>query len=141
MRKQYHFRPSQNGYFAWDVDRLIQLSSAFPVRKLPTERITELDELYWFAHEDTPTCRRIADHFQLMSEADLRYPIILCAEGRLMDGMHRVTKALVSGVNEVRCVQFEVTPEPDFVDVQPKDLPNTRPSKHAEGAPPIESQR
>lgn len=126
LRKQYHFRPSPNGYFAWDVDRLIELSGDLPIRALPLDRLAELDEDYWFAHESAPTCRHIAEHFQLMSEADLTYPIILCAKGRLMDGMHRATKTLVLGMSEIRCVQFEITPEPDFVDVQPKDLPNTR---------------
>jgi len=101
MRKQYHFRPSPNGFFAWDVHRLVQLSLLLPTEAISLEQITELDEEYWFYAGDKPTCRKIAEHFKLMMNADLQYPIILCADGRVMDGMHRVTKALALGQTEV----------------------------------------
>lgn len=122
MRKQYHFRPSSNGFYAWDVDRLVKLSSALPAQTIALERIAELDEPYWFSSGDNPTCRRIAAHFKLMLEADPQYPIILCADGRLMDGMHRATKALALGHPDILSVRFERTPAADFVDVQPGDL-------------------
>ncbi len=123
MRQQYHFRPSPNGFFAWDVNRLVELSSALEVISISLSQIVELDECYWFDTGTTPTCRRIAEHFKLMLEADLRYPIILCAAGRIMDGMHRVTKALAEGRLDTHCVRFDSTPQPDFIDVQPEDLP------------------
>tara|TARA_R110000803_G_scaffold181743_3_gene244138 strand:- start:685 stop:972 length:288 start_codon:yes stop_codon:yes gene_type:complete len=87
------------------------------------EQISELDEAYWFTVGDMPSCRRIAEHFKLMLDADLQYPIILCAQGRLMDGMHRVTKAFAFGEKTILSVRFNETPEADFVDVQPDDLP------------------
>jgi len=37
-----------------------------------------------------PTARAVADHARLLAEADLRFPILLCANGRVMDGRHRV---------------------------------------------------
>lgn len=122
MRKQYHFRPSPDGLYAWDVDRLVKLSSALPVKSIALKQIAELDEPYWFSSGDEPTCRRIAEHFKLMLEADLQYPIILCADGRLMDGMHRATKALALGRTDILSVRFDRTPTADFVDVQPGDL-------------------
>ena len=122
MRKQYHFRPSPNGFYAWDVDRLVALSASLPVETVALSEIAELDEAYWFSGDDLPTCRRIAEHFRLMQAADLRYPVILCADGRLMDGMHRVTKALAAGHTRIAAVRFQVTPEPDFTDVRPGDL-------------------
>ncbi len=122
MRKQYHFRPSPNGFFAWDVDRLVQLSSSLPTETIGLEQIAELDEDYWFYTGDKPTCRNIAQHFKLMMDADLRYPIILCADGKVMDGMHRVTKALALRQTEILCVRFKETPEADFMDVKPDDL-------------------
>jgi len=122
MRKQYHFRPSSNGFFAWDVDRLVALSSSLPVQSLPLSQIAEIDEAYWFYTGDEPTCRNLAGHFKLMMDADLQYPIILCAEGRVMDGMHRVTKALALGETELPCVRFKETPEPDYTDVEPREV-------------------
>lgn len=123
MRKQYHFRPSPNGFYAWDVDRLIKLSAQLVPKAIDLEHIAELDEAYWSSAGNIPSCRTIAAHFKLMLAADLQYPIILCARGRLMDGMHRVTKALALGQRTIPSVRFDQTPEPDFVDVQPEDLP------------------
>ena len=123
MRKQYHFRPSPNGFYAWDVDRLVKLTSVLVPKTIDLEQISELDDVYWFSGGETPSCRRIAEHFKLMLDADLQYPIILCAQGRLMDGMHRVTKALAMGKKTILSVRFDETPEADFVDVQPDDLP------------------
>ena len=123
MRKQYHFRSSEQGLLAWDIHRLVEASSGFPVFDHPLSEIREFDETFWFDHEgDAPTCRRVALHAQLMNETDLRHPIILSAEGRVMDGMHRVCRALVEGRETIRAVRFEADPEPDYVNVRPGEL-------------------
>jgi len=123
MRKQYHFRPSPNGFYVWDVSRLIKLSSLQETKVMDLGQISELDEAYWFSGDNRPSCRRIAEHFKLMLDADLQFPVILCAQGRLMDGMHRITKAFAFEHKTIQSVRFKETPEPDFVDVQPGDLP------------------
>ena len=120
MRKQYHFRPSGAGLRAWDVDRLIALSRDLPAELVPIAAIREVDELYW---ADPMTGRAVAEHARLIAEADLVYPIILSSDGRVMDGMHRVLKALMRGDIHVRAVRFAVDPEPDFVGVDPDELP------------------
>lgn len=122
MRKQYHFRPSPNGYFAWDVDRLVELTKGFDIIEVDVESIKELDENYWF-DDNKPTCRDVILHTRLIREADFEYPIILSADGRLMDGMHRVGKALLEGNKTIKAVRFEETPEPDYIDVKPDELP------------------
>jgi hypothetical protein len=43
MRKQYYFRPSDDGYDAWDVDHLIEASANLPVEEVPLRSIRELD--------------------------------------------------------------------------------------------------
>ena len=124
MRKQYHFHPTEEGTLIWDVDRLVELSKSFPVVDIPVCEIRELDEAFWFeANDDQPTCRRIALHAKLINETDLRYPIILSQEGRVMDGMHRVCKALIEGRGTILAVRFNVDPKPDYIDVSPDDLP------------------
>ena len=54
---------------------------------------------------------------QLIQQADLTYPIILCSQGRLMDGMHRVGKAKILGKDTISAVQFEIDPQADFINV------------------------
>ncbi|WP_211261972.1 hypothetical protein [Stenotrophomonas humi] len=124
MRKQYHFRQSADGLLAWDVHRLIDLAAPLPIEQLPVNEIAELDEPYWYDNEgDTPSGRSIAMHMQLVNAADLAYPIILCPQGRLMDGMHRAVKAVVLGIDSIQAHRLTVLPAPDFIGVDPDDLP------------------
>jgi len=124
MRKQYYFRPSARGYYAWDVDRLVRLTAGFTSQKVPLGDIAELDEpISLEGTEGIPTYRQIADDFRLVQEADLSFPIILAADGRVMDGMHRVVKALSTGRETIDAVIFEEDPKPDYVDVYPSELP------------------
>ena len=123
MRKQYNFWPGPEGLDAWDVDRLIQLSAGLPVIELPLTAIEELDADYWFKDGQPATVRAVVEHVRLMNDANLSFPVILAAEGRVMDGMHRIAKALMLGLQTVDAVQFAVTPEPDYRGVLPKDLP------------------
>ena len=124
MRKQYHFRPSERGLLAWDVHRLVELSAELPVFDMPLTEVRELDEAFWYGGDgDVPTCRSVALHAKLIDETDLAHPIILSEGGRVMDGMHRVCKALNLGRAMITAVRFETDPEPDFVGVAPEDLP------------------
>jgi hypothetical protein len=123
MRKQYHFRPSERGLLAWDVDRLIALSRDLPRMHVLLMSIGELDETFWFDGEVRPTCRAVAEHARLIEAADLAYPIILAANGGVMDGMHRVAKAMLQGCPTIEAVRFESDPDPDFVGIHPDDLP------------------
>ncbi len=58
-----------------------------------------------------------------MREVDLSYPIILGADGRVMDGMHRIARAILDGHETIIALQFDVHPEPDYKDCRPGDLP------------------
>jgi hypothetical protein len=121
MRKQYHFRPTDRGVLIWNVDRLVKLSRDFTRIQVPLGEIREIDETYW--SNGKMTCREVVEHAQLIREADLSFPIILSADGGVMDGMHRVGKALLEEVESIDAVQFDVDPEPDYVDVDAADLP------------------
>jgi hypothetical protein len=122
MRKQYYFRPSESGLMAWDVDRLIMLTNGFPRIQVPLTSIRELDEPFW-SDFDSPTWRAMVEHVRLIEAADLSFAIILSAEGRVMDGMHRVAKAVLLGRATIEAVQFADDPAPDYVGVHPDQLP------------------
>lgn len=122
MRKQYYFRPSERGLLAWDVDRLVELSRALTPRHVSLADIRELDQA-WFGESEDATWRSLVGHVALMDQADLAYPIILAADGAVMDGMHRVAKALRLGHTTIAAVQFATDPAPDHVGRGPADLP------------------
>src|SRR5262245_19180563 len=94
MRKQYYFRPSPRGLLAWDVDRLVQLSANFPTKVVALLEIRELDQ-EWSGSDERQTWRAMVEHVKLIEEADLSFPIILSANGEVMDGRHRLAKALL----------------------------------------------
>lgn len=122
MRRQYFFRPSPRGLLAWDVDRLVVLSAHLPRKRVPLEQIRELDAS-WAGTDEAATWRGLVFHSTLIDEADVAFPIILAADGTVMDGMHRVAKTLRTGGSEIEAVQFEVDPSPDHVGLGPDDLP------------------
>jgi len=124
VRKQYHFWPGEHRLDAWDVDRLIRLSAEFQPREVPLETIQDLDTDYWFdGSMEVATARKVVEHFRLIQQVDPEYPIILSADGRVMDGMHRVARALLEGRRTIAAIQIEVDPQPDYRDCQPADLP------------------
>jgi hypothetical protein len=124
MRKQYSLRRTEGGFDAWDVDRLVELTADLPVEDVAIEDIAELDEGYWFADSDEAvTVRKIVEHVRLIGAVDLSHPIILGVDGRVMDGMHRVARALLDGRATIQAVRFVEQPSPDFVDCHPGELP------------------
>jgi hypothetical protein len=123
VRKQYHFWRAATGLDAWDVDRLIRLSRDLPAIDLDVATIGEVDTVYWFDETDTPTVRRVVDHVRLINEVDTAHPIILGPDGRVMDGMHRVARAMLEGRTTIRAVRFEQLPNPDYRNCLPSELP------------------
>lgn len=53
-------------------------------------------------------------HWRRASKADLKYPVIMDADGFIMDGWHRVAKALFLGMSTIKAVRFDETPDHDY---------------------------
>jgi hypothetical protein len=123
MRKQYHFWPGQEGLDAWDVDRLILLSEGLPIEQVAILSIEEIDSIYWFDATERPTVRRIVEHVRLIQEVDICHPILLGPDGRVMDGMHRIARALLDGRDAIAARRFPELPEADYRGCQPYELP------------------
>lgn len=124
IRPQYHLRRTADGIDAFEVRRLIELSKELPVKMIDPESLAELDLDHWYFHtKSNPTPRSFLEHMRLVLAADITYPIILDQRGCVMDGMHRVVKALLDGVAAVPAVQFIEDPTPDYVRCDPDMLP------------------
>lgn len=52
-------------------------------------------------------------HAMQVNEADLSYPIILSKSGAIMDGAHRVCKAILEGERTIRAVRLKEDPPVD----------------------------
>ena len=123
VRKQYHFWPGEGDLDAWDVDRLIALSASFDVEEIDHSSVWEVETVYWFDEHDKPTVRKVIEHARLIQDVDLAYPIIIGPDGRVIDGMHCVARALLERATTIRAVRFDVIPDPDFRNCRPGDPP------------------
>jgi hypothetical protein len=112
---QKHSRLTPEGRAFWYTERLWQLAAGLPVTMDAIDTIPELDQNCWFA--EPPTCREVAKHARRILDADLSHPIILSADGRLMDGGHRLARAWLEGRTEVKAQRFQQDPEPDYVEL------------------------
>lgn len=74
----------------------------------------------WFGGSPA-TCRAVAHHARRIEAADLSFPIILSADGGLMDGGHRIAKALLRGDLTVAARQFDTDPSPDWIETGEED--------------------
>jgi hypothetical protein len=45
-------------------------------------------------------------HYRLVESAKLKYPVIINSEGQVIDGRHRICKAILKGIKEVDAVQI-----------------------------------
>jgi len=110
-----HSWPVPGGRAIWFTERLWQLARELPVRTVRIEDVAEFDQVCWFDERSPATCRAVAEHTRRIQSADLRFPIILAADGHLMDGGHRLAKAWLAGATSIDAVRFPADPLPDSV--------------------------
>ena len=103
-------------YF-WTVEHLILLSSELAHKFVKVETVLKtIRSGKWFQQGQAPTIGDVLDHIERAMNAEAKYPIILSAEGRVMDGAHRIVAASIRGEIEIAAVQFTVNPKPQYVE-------------------------
>lgn len=103
----------------WFTPRLWRLAADLQPFDVPLAAIRELDMNCWFDDASRPTLRAIAEHSRRIHDARMDLPIILAADGSLMDGGHRVCRAWLEGATTVLAVRFPETPPPDEIREHP----------------------
>ena len=63
-------------------------------------------------HHGRLTVRQVVEHMKKIMDADLSRPIILSAEGKLLDGFHRLAKAYHLGMDTLPARRFPSDPKP-----------------------------
>ncbi len=58
------------------------------------------------------TSRDMVMHIKAIQDSDLSFPIILDEDGELMDGRHRIMKAMLNGAETIKAVRFDESPAP-----------------------------
>lgn len=81
-----------------DLRKVVEDQEVFdlPLSLIPlNDHRFEADDLYEFAQ-----------HMLHVRNSDLSIPIIMCERGRVIDGRHRIVKALLEGRDTIRCVKI-----------------------------------
>jgi hypothetical protein len=97
---------SRLGKHEWSVARLHALAKDLPVMEIP------LDHLNIYYTYDHLTLRDMVMHIKAVNDADLTYPIILDHDGDVMDGRHRIMKAILLDSPTIKAVRFDENPSP-----------------------------
>src|SRR5690242_11429112 len=84
------------GARAWHIETIWRAALNLPIQQVPIDAIHEIDEDCWFGGRPV-TVRAVVDHAQRIADADLTVPVILASDGQVLDGMHRIAKALLRG--------------------------------------------
>jgi len=98
------------GKHRWSVARLCELSKGLTLLTIPLDHLC-VSYLY-----ENLRLRDMVSHMKAVNEADLNYPIILDEDGDIMDGRHRVMKAMLQGHETILAVRFDKNPRPCQVD-------------------------
>jgi hypothetical protein len=109
MTRQPHTYSDVRG--TWDVYQLWHYAADLPVEVVPRQDLEHhLDDECWGKGAMTP--RDVLYHIARIEKSDLDYPIILSQHGVVMDGMHRIAKAVLFDVPYVKVRKFAVDPPP-----------------------------
>lgn len=106
---QPHEQMCNLGRHHWSVPRLFELARELPVMDIPLNHLS-----LYYTYEKL-TLREMVTHMKAVNDADLEKPIILDEDGELMDGRHRLMKAMLTGAETIKAVRFDENPSPDRV--------------------------
>jgi hypothetical protein len=98
------------GSHQWAVPRLFELARNLPIMDVVIDHMS-----VYFTYEKL-TLRELVGHMKAVEAADLERPIILDEDGCLMDGRHRLMKAILLGHRTIKAVRFDENPSPCRVD-------------------------
>ena len=100
----------QLGKCHWSVSRLVDLSKDLKWFYIPLNHLN-----VYHLYKDL-TLRDMVMHFNAVNDANLSFPIILDEDGEIMDGRHRIMKAIMEDKSNILAVRFDENPKPCSID-------------------------
>jgi hypothetical protein len=96
---------------AWLVTNLWEAAKDLPVYEVPLVGM-DLSIIPWSGVGDN--FLELLAHVKLIQDADMSHPVILCPDGTVADGRHRIAHAVVNGHSTIKIQRLLVMPEPDY---------------------------
>ncbi len=90
----------------YSITDLVHASKDFETIKLRTDLISR----YYLSPCDDDF-DSFVEHCKRVNNASLDYPIILSPQNTILDGRHRLAKALITGEKYIKAVKFEQMPD------------------------------
>jgi len=100
----------QDGNKVWKITSLIEASKDLKIEEMPVSAINSYSLL-----PKIHTMKHFVSKIKKVIRVDLKYPIILDGEGYVMDGRHRIAKAMLYNEKTIKYVRFDVTPDADYI--------------------------
>ena len=101
---------SNNNGEVWYVANLIERAKGLEPFELPLAHI-DINGCYW----NIRTGRQFLQQMKRVWAADLQYPVIMDGDGFVMDGWHRIMKAIFEDRDHIMAVRFDETPPCDYI--------------------------
>ena len=96
----------------WEIDTILRATEGLPIYDLQLSAI-DLNESPWNGSDNI---YNYIWHIDRINKSDLSYPIIQAPWGYIIDGWHRVCKAILNGDTTIKAVRLIVMPEPDKIE-------------------------
>ena len=110
-----HENTYSDGHKVWNVANLVDRARSLTPFDLPLAAIYSGSSVW----SPVSSAYGLAEQMRRVLDVDTSRPIILDHQGFIMDGWHRVARALVDGKATIKAVRFEETPPYDYV--RPKE--------------------
>jgi len=94
----------------WRTSTLLKHAEHLKVFDYDIRQISLDEPILWQSNN----LRDYVNHFKRTLFANMDYPIILRSDGYVMDGWHRIVRALGSDIYILPAKKFKIDPEPDF---------------------------
>ena len=96
----------------WSLETIWKAAENLPVEEVEVDVLwLDYANIWCWRHEEEDlTHDYFLSHMKRVLEADLEYPIMLSEEGLVFDGIHRLTKAKLLGIQTIKVKRFKEDP-------------------------------
>ena len=100
----------QEGNKVWYATTLIKASKDLPVKSIPINNKMLDTKIQW----TLDTFFDLKQHMIRMKNADLKFPVIIGPKGIIIDGYHRLMKAMSLNKTSIKYIKLDKLPPHDF---------------------------
>jgi hypothetical protein len=97
----------------YTVSRLIEHARELPVFEIPVAAIYIGANVF---DDRISDAKSLAEHVKRVNETNLDHPVLMDPSGFIMDGWHRVVKALVEGKETIKAKRFTELPLHEYTE-------------------------